>query len=803
MVDKKYTADSIKVLKGLDAVRKRPGMYIGDTDDGTGLHHLVYEVVDNSIDESLAGFCDKITINIEEDGFVSVMDNGRGIPVDIHKEMGVSAAEVIMTQLHAGGKFDQNSYKVSGGLHGVGVSVVNALSDVLELSVWKDHKKYFLLFKKGVPEAPIRVISEDEKIQSGTMVRFRPDPEIFKITKFDRSIIEGRIRELAFLNSGVRINIIDERSNSPYSNELYYDGGLSAFVKYLDSGKNVLHQKLVTADSMDDKSGISVQMAMEWTDSYHENILCFTNNIPQADGGTHLAGFKAALTRVVTNYLANNQVKSTGKKDLKGSITGDDIREGLTCVLSVKVPDPKFSSQTKDKLVSSEVRPVVETAISESINNWFEENPSMVSGVLEKIFEAVAAREAARKARELTRRKGALDVASLPGKLADCSEKDPALSEVFIVEGESAGGSAKMGRDRKTQAILALRGKILNVEKARFDRMLSSEAIGTLITAIGTGIGKDDFDIERARYHKVIIMTDADVDGSHIRTLLLTFFYRHMKPIIDRGYLYIAQPPLYKVKRGNSVVYIKDETEFEEYLLDEFVKDANLSLANGETISGQDLKHFTEICISVRRSIEALEPYINNPSIIEKLFLSGCLAEKSDATVGVLNALLKDVNNEENRYEAHIVNEVIEIMVNSFGVTSILTVEDIMSERPEVRSIGRLRERLYEVFNLPAKINLNGGKDLGLVDGPISMALKALEYGKKGLTINRYKGLGEMNADQLWETTLDPASRTLLQVKMTQAEEADKIFSILMGDLVEPRRDFIESNADKVENLDI
>jgi DNA gyrase subunit B len=803
MVDKKYTADSIKVLKGLDAVRKRPGMYIGDTDDGTGLHHLVYEVVDNSIDEALAGFCDKITITIEQDGFVSVMDNGRGIPVDIHKEMGVSAAEVIMTQLHAGGKFDQNSYKVSGGLHGVGVSVVNALSDILELSVWKEHKKYFLLFKRGVPEAPIGVIAENEQIQSGTMVRFRPDPEIFKITKFDRSIIEGRIRELAFLNSGVRIKIIDERHGSPYSNELYYEGGLAAFVKYLDSGKNVLHQKIVTADSTDQKSGISVQMAMEWTDSYHENILCFTNNIPQADGGTHLAGFKAALTRVVTNYIANNQVKSAGKKDLKGSITGDDIREGLTCVLSVKVPDPKFSSQTKDKLVSSEVRPVVETAISEAINNWFEENPSMVSGILEKIFEAVAAREAARKARELTRRKGALDVASLPGKLADCSEKDPALSEVFIVEGESAGGSAKMGRDRKTQAILALRGKILNVEKARFDRMLSSEAIGTLITAIGTGIGKDDFDIDKARYHKVIIMTDADVDGSHIRTLLLTFFYRHMKPIIDRGYLYIAQPPLYKVKRGNSVVYIKDESEFETYLLDEFVSDAKLSLSNGEMISGQDLKHFTEVCISVRRSISALDPYINSSSILEKLFLSGCFSEKSDENIRIMNTLLNQVNTEESSFEAHIVNDVIEILMNSFGVTSILPVPDIMRDLPEVRSIGRLRDRLYEVFSQPATIEINGGKALGYVDGPISLATKALEYGQKGLTVNRYKGLGEMNADQLWETTLDPSSRTLLQVKMTQAEEADKIFSILMGDLVEPRREFIEQNAEKVENLDI
>jgi DNA gyrase subunit B len=799
----KYTADSIKVLKGLDAVRKRPGMYIGDTDDGTGLHHLVYEVVDNSIDESLAGYCDRIVITIEEDGIISVIDNGRGVPVDIHKEMGVSAAEVIMTQLHAGGKFDQNSYKVSGGLHGVGVSVVNALSEMLELCVWKDHKKYFLLFKKGIPEAPIKIIAEDEQMQSGTMVRFKPDPEIFKITKFDRLIIEGRIRELAFLNSGVRIKVIDERHASPYSNELYYDGGLSAFVKYLDTGKNVLHQKIITVDGADEKSGISVQMAMEWTDSYHENILCFTNNIPQADGGTHLAGFKAALTRVVTNYIANNQVKSAGKKDLKGSITGDDIREGLTCVLSVKVPDPKFSSQTKDKLVSSEVRPIVEAVVSESIKIWFEENPAMVSGIFEKIFEAVAAREAARKARELTRRKGALDIASLPGKLADCSEKDPALSEVFIVEGESAGGSAKMGRDRKTQAILALRGKILNVEKARFDKMLSSETIGTLITAIGTGIGKDDFDITRARYHKVIIMTDADVDGSHIRTLLLTFFYRHMKPLIDKGYLYIAQPPLYKVKRGSSVVYIKDECEFEAYLLDEFIKDAKLTLVNGETIGGQDLKHITEVCISVGHSLIALEPYINNASVLEKLFLSGCFAATSDENISILNTLLKQISNEEFCYEAHIVNDALEILINSFGVNQIITVADTMCDLPEVRAISKLRDKLYDMFGRPATLNLSGGRDSAMVDGPLALATKAIDYGKKGLAVNRYKGLGEMNADQLWETTLDPASRTLLQVKLTQAEEADKIFSILMGDLVEPRREFIELNSDKVENLDI
>lgn len=797
-----YTADSIKVLKGLDAVRKRPGMYIGDTDDGTGLHHLIYEVVDNSIDEALAGYCDNISITLEDDGYVSVIDNGRGIPVGIHREMGVSAAEVIMTQLHAGGKFDQNSYKVSGGLHGVGVSVVNALSEILELTIWKEYKKYFMVFKHGVPQAPLAIISENEEIESGTMVRFKPDSSIFKITKFDRVTVEKRIRELAFLNSGVRINVIDERAESPYKNQLYYEGGLEAFVKYIDSGKNVLHNKIITADNSSSNPDIVVQMAMEWTDSYHENILCFTNNIPQHDGGTHLSGFKAALTRVVTNYLTNNPVK-TGKKDLKGSITGDDIREGLTCVLSVKVPDPKFSSQTKDKLVSSEVRPVVETVINDAVNIWFEENPAMAKVILDKIFEAVAAREAARKARELTRRKGALDIASLPGKLSDCSEKDPALSEMFIVEGDSAGGSAKMGRDRKTQAILPLRGKILNVEKVRFDKMIASETVGTLITAIGTGIGKENFDVEKARYHKIIIMTDADVDGSHIRTLLLTFFYRHMKPIIDRGYLYIAQPPLYKVKRGNSVVYIKDEKGFEEYLLNEAVKDSILTCSSGETLSGLDLKHIIETSINVSHSIDSLTPYINNNRIIEKLLLSGCLINCSEGNLKTLQQYLNSMKDDEYSYEANINNGILEIGVVSFGSREIVTVDRAFLDLPEVKAINRLQQKLYSLFSGPAKLELGGGKESSYVDGPIALSAKILEFGRRELTINRYKGLGEMNADQLWETTLDPASRTLLQVKMTQAEEADKIFSVLMGDIVEPRREFIQANAEKVKNLDV
>lgn len=641
-----YTASSIKVLKGLDAVRKRPGMYIGDTDDGTGLHHLVYEVVDNAIDESLAGYCTNIKITIEEEGFLSVFDDGRGIPVDVHAEMGVSAAEVIMTQLHAGGKFDQNSYKISGGLHGVGVSVVNALSEILELIIWKDYQKYSINFKHGVPVEPIKVIAQNETIKSGTMVRFKPDCNIFKITKFDRATIERRMRELSFLNTGVKIIISDERAESLYSKELYYEGGLQAFVQYLNNGKNVLHEKIITADNSKQGVDIIVQMAMVWTDSYNDRILCFTNNIPQADGGTHLAGFKAALTRTVTNYIAKNPSKSaTGKKDLQLSITGDDIREGLTCVLSIKVPDPKFSSQMKDKLVSSEVRPIVESVIADAVNQWLEENPGMVSHILDKIYEAVAAREAAKRARELTRRKGALDIASLPGKLADCSEKDPALSELFIVEGMSAGGSAKMGRDRKTQAILALRGKILNVEKARLDKILSSDEIKNMITAFGCNIGSE-FTEEKLRYHKIIIMTDADVDGAHIRTLLLTFFYRYMTPLIEGGYVYIAQPPLFQVKKGKEVHYTYTEREQEK--------------------------------------------------------LMATLADKP---------------------------------------------------------------------------------------------------GKPG--IQRYKGLGEMDFHQLWDTTMDYKKRILKQVTIEDMTAADELFTTLMGDKVPPRRQFIENNAKYVKNLDV
>jgi DNA gyrase subunit B len=801
----KYTADSIKVLKGLDAVRKRPGMYIGDTDDGTGLHHLVYEVVDNAVDESLAGYCDCVTVSIEEGGYVSVSDNGRGIPVDIHKEMNVSAAEVIMTQLHAGGKFDQNSYKVSGGLHGVGVSVVNALSEILELTVWKDHQKYFMRFKNGVPEAPLCLVGEDSSVARGTLVRFLPDPNIFKVTVFDRSTIEHRLRELAVLNSGVRLQLRDTRVGSSYSTELFFEGGLEAFVKYLDKAKTPLHEKMVIADNSKSNPVIVVQMALEWTSSYHENILCFTNNIPQGDGGTHLAGLKSALTRSVSAYINSGNVKGSAnsKKDLRACVTGEDIREGITCVLSIKVPDPKFSSQTKDKLVSSEVRPIVESVVSETVSTWFEENPAAGKGIIEKVMEAVSAREAAKKARELARRKNVLDIASLPGKLADCQEKDPALSELFIVEGDSAGGSAKMGRDRKTQAILALRGKILNVEKARFDKMLSSETIGTLITAIGTGIGKDDFTVEKARYHKIIIMTDADVDGSHIRTLLLTFFYRHMKPIIEKGYVYIAQPPLYRVKKGNSVVYLKDEKAFNTYLIDSIIDNITLRLRSGEIISGNDLRDVIEASLKIKHSISALSSYINKPELVEKLLISGYVFEQNDVNFQRLQRGLQSLKAEDSEYKASVGEDgELQILWFAFGGCEEIQIQHEFLETPELGSVHRIFPRVNNVFAQYSFLE-HGDKDPIEITGPTKLADESLAIGLKGLAVNRYKGLGEMNADQLWETTLDQNSRNLVQIKMNHAEEADALFAILMGDVVEPRREFIETNASKVHNLDI
>jgi DNA gyrase subunit B len=798
-----YTSESIKVLKGLDAVRKRPGMYIGDTDDGTGLHHMVYEVVDNAIDEALAGHCDRIEVIINEDRSVTVRDNGRGIPVDIHAEMGVSAAEVIMTQLHAGGKFDQNSYKVSGGLHGVGVSVVNALSEVLELRIWRDRQEYAIRFRHGVPEAPLYIVG-DSNGRTGTEVRFLPSQETFTQTVFDRPTIEHRLRELAFLNSGVHIILKDEREDSLYEITLCYEGGITEFVRYLDKAKNPLHP--LPLSILKAQGDITVELSMEWTDSYHETTLCFTNNIPQRDGGTHLAGLRGALTRMVSNFVS---ASSQGKKE-KFTLTGEDVREGLTCVLSVKVPDPKFSSQTKDKLVSSEVRPVVENIVSEALQQWFEENPAQAKVIVSKVLEAATAREAARRARELTRRKGVLDMASLPGKLADCQEKDPAKSEIFIVEGDSAGGSAKQGRERSFQAILPLKGKILNVERSRFDKMLGSAEIGTLITALGTGIGAEDFSPDKARYHKIIIMTDADVDGSHIRTLLLTFFYRQMRPLIERGYLYIAQPPLYKVKRGHSEVYLKDERAMEIYLLDSAVEESRLTLANGSVITGQDLRHLADLSLRARHGFSGLTRRVNNVSLMEQAFLAGYFQNSSAADLAPFTQALNQadqamrLNGATAKKPAWALaraeNGDVMATYTLAGVSESWRLDEALSASPEVKALQGLLPSLREFFMAPVRFESKDKKIV--ITGPTGLADAFLEVGRKGITLSRYKGLGEMNPDQLWQTTLDPEARTLLQVKLTHLEEAEEIFSTLMGDVVEPRREFIQSNALKVVNLD-
>jgi DNA gyrase subunit B len=797
-----YTSESIKVLKGLDAVRKRPGMYIGDTDDGTGLHHMVYEVVDNSIDETLAGHCDRIEVIINEGESITIRDNGRGIPVDIHAEEGISAAEVIMTQLHAGGKFDQNSYKVSGGLHGVGVSVVNALSETLELRIWRDGKEYFIRFIHGVSEAPLQIIA-DSNGRTGTEITFLPSKETFTQTIFDRPTIEHRLRELAFLNSGVNIILKDERTETPYEVVLHYEGGITEFVRFLDKAKNPLHPVPISISKA--QGNIAVELSMEWTDSYHETTLCFTNNIPQRDGGTHLAGLRAGLTRMVGNYVA---ASPQGKKE-KFTFTGEDVREGLTCVLSVKVPEPKFSSQTKDKLVSSEVRPVVESVISEAMEQWLEENPAQAKIIIAKVLEAATAREAARRARELTRRKGVLDMASLPGKLADCQEKDPAKSEIFIVEGDSAGGSAKQGRERSFQAILPLKGKILNVERARFDKMLGSAEIGTLITALGTGIGTEDFSPDKARYHKIIIMTDADVDGSHIRTLLLTFFYRQMRPLIERGYLYIAQPPLYKVKRGQSEVYLKDERAMEMYLLDAAVQESKLILANGSVVTGNDLRHLADLALRARHGFSALTQRVNNIILLEQALLIGYFLNPSmdltplttalnhgDQVIRLNGAVAKKPTWSLERIQ----NGDIIATYTLSGVSESWRFDEALTTSPEIKALQGLLPNLKEFFSAPAIFESKDKKTP--ISGPSALAELFLEVGRKGLSLSRYKGLGEMNPDQLWQTTLDPEARTLLQVKLTHLEEAEEIFSTLMGDVVEPRREFIQSNALKVVNLD-
>ncbi len=797
-----YSADSIKYLKGLEAVRKRPGMYIGDTDDGTGLHHMIYEVVDNSIDEALAGWCDKVEITLNSDGSVSVLDNGRGIPVGINKETGRSAAELIMTELHAGGKFDQNSYKVSGGLHGVGVSVVNALSSWLELRIWREGKEHFMKFANGEVVEQIKVIKEVPEDMKGTEVTFYPSTEIFPSIEFDFSTIEARLRELAFLNSGVKILLTDKRGAEERAVEFYYEGGIEAFVKYLDRSKNPLISAPINLKG--EKDNIMVEASVEYNDSYHENMLCFTNNIPQRDGGTHLAGFRAALTRCVNNYVNQNGLLK--KKDIE--IASEDMREGLTCVLSVKVPDPKFSSQTKDKLVSSEVRPVVENVVNDKLSTWFEEHPTEAKQIVEKIVEAATAREAARKARELTRRKTALDIASLPGKLADCQERDPAKSELFIVEGDSAGGSAKQGRNRANQAILPLRGKILNVERARFDRVLSSDMIGTLIMALGCGIGKDEFNIEKLRYHKIIIMTDADVDGAHIRTLLLTFFYRQMPEIINKGYVYIAQPPLYKVKRGNSETYMKDDTALENYLIDLIVNEGVLTTFEGTKIAGADLRDLIERCRKMAKLVEPLTKY-TPLKIVENAAICGMFSQSAIQDREIMKQKAQITIDRMNNFElANFKGWTFEIVDNGVkfkrtlrGVNEEHLLRDKEMGSNEARRIEEMLKDIQDIYK--DKVSLTMKDKTYDVSLPVEMLNKIYEIGKTGLTISRYKGLGEMNAEQLFETTMDPNVRTLLQVKIDNAAEADEVFSTLMGDIVEPRRDFIQENALNVVNLDI
>jgi DNA gyrase subunit B len=805
--DEDYGADSIKVLKGLDAVRKRPGMYIGDTEDGSGLHHLVFEVTDNAIDESLAGHCDHIRVILNAEGSITVTDNGRGIPTAIHTEEGVSAAQVIMTQLHAGGKFDSNSYKVSGGLHGVGVSVVNALSERLDMRIFREDKEHTMTFRHGVPDADLEVVG-DAPGKTGTEITFLPSLETFPSIDFDFARLEHRYRELAFLNSGVRIFLEDRRGVEPHVVELYYEGGITEFVKYLDRNKTSLIGEPITV--MGERDEIGVEISLQWNDSYHENVLCFTNNIPQRDGGTHLAAFRAALTRTINNY-----VTSTGlAKKEKVTLSGDDAREGLSCVLSVKVPDPKFSSQTKDKLVSSEVRPAVEGLLGEKLNQWFEENPAPAKNVVQKIIDAAIARDAARKARDLTRRKGALDVASLPGKLADCQERDPAKSELFIVEGDSAGGSAKQGRNRKYQAILPLRGKILNVERARFDRMLSSNEIGTLITALGTGIGRDDFDADKLRYHKIVIMTDADVDGAHIRTLLLTFFYRQMPELIERGYLYIAQPPLYKVSRGKSEVYLKDDPAMDSYLIDSGLADAILTTASGDRGSA-DLRDMLTKIRRIRLILGNIPPRYN-ARLIEELGLVGGLTPETvadsakrqvaaDAVAERLNrkgALMADGEDISGGWTGKAAEDGGYAFSHALrGVTDHYVLDQALLASGESRKLASLMADIADAFQSEATLKR---KDIeSPVWGPIGLYDTIIAAGRKGLSMQRYKGLGEMNPDQLWETTLDPEARTLLQVKIEQADTADEMFTKLMGDVVEPRREFIQDNALSVANLDV
>jgi DNA gyrase subunit B len=825
-----YGASSIKVLKGLDAVRKRPGMYIGDTDDGSGLHHMVFEVSDNAIDEALAGHCDRIVIQLNADGSVSVEDNGRGIPTGIHPEEGVSAAEVIMTQLHAGGKFentsDDNAYKVSGGLHGVGVSVVNALSEFLDLTIWRDGEEHYMRFAHGDAVAPLKVVGPAPEGKKGTRVTFLASPATFKITEYDFDKLEHRYRELAFLNSGVRLFLRDARHEEVKEVELFYEGGIAAFVKWLDRNKTpLMPDPIAIAGTRDD---VTIDVALEWNDSYYENVLAFTNNIPQRDGGTHIAAFRAALTRTINNYADRSGLL---KKE-KVSLTGDDMREGLTAIVSVKLPDPKFSSQTKDKLVSSEVRQPLESLMADKMAEWLEENPNVARQIIQKVIDAAAAREAAKKARELTRRKGVMDIASLPGKLADCQERDPAKSELFLVEGDSAGGSAKQGRDRHYQAILPLRGKILNVERARFDRMLSSREIGTLIQAMGTGIGRDDFKLDKLRYHKIVIMTDADVDGAHIRTLLLTFFYRQMPEIIAAGHLYIAQPPLYKATKGRSEVYLKDDGALDEYLVEGGVGASVLEGAGG-TRSGADLRTLVDHARRMR-TLMRFVPRRYDANIVESLALAGALDPEASREIraerlAAVTARL-DQTDDDARWSAQVTEE------GGFhfervwrGVTDHHIIEASFIQSAEGRKLHALAAEAADNYAQLAKLvplkpalssveggaaaaedagdeeegAVTAGKGEALVARPSQLLEAVLASGRKGLSIQRYKGLGEMNAEQLWETTLDPSNRSMLQVAIDQADVADEIFTRLMGDVVEPRREFIQENALTVANLDV
>ncbi len=798
-----YLADSIKVLRGLDAVRKRPGMYIGDTDDGSGLHHMVYEVVDNAIDEALAGYCDTVRVTLNGDNSVTVSDNGRGIPVDIHTEEGVSAAEVIMTQLHAGGKFDQNSYKVSGGLHGVGVSVVNALSDWLELRVWRNGKEHLARFEGGFTVDHLHVVGDADG-RKGTEVRFLASTDTFSNLDYSFETLERRLRELAFLNSGVRIILRDERPPEPLESELFYEGGVKEFVKYLDRHKTPMMPEPIFI--IGERDGITVEVAMWWNDSYHETVLPFTNNIPQRDGGTHMAGFRGALTRTINAYA---QTTGIARKE-KVSFTGDDAREGLTCVLSVKVPDPKFSSQTKDKLVSSEVRPAVENLVGEGLDRWFEEHPTEARNVIGKIVEAAAAREAARKARELTRRKGALDISTLPGKLADCSERDPALSELFIVEGDSAGGSAKQARHRANQAILPLRGKILNVERARFDKMLSSAEIGTLIAALGTGIGREDFNVEKCRYHKIIIMTDADVDGSHIRTLLLTFFFRQMPELVTRGYLYIAQPPLYRAKRGNSEVYLKDDAAMEKYLFASAIDEgAVMRPYDGSQIAGPELHAVVREARDVKTMVGRLSQHVPM-ALVEQAAILGAfnldILSDQELAQGTAEYIAKRMDALVSEAERGWTGSALpgggfSIDRTLRGVSESHVIDGQVIRSSEARRLDGMAPALQARYARHGTLVLKEKEHV--ITGPVSLVDAVMDAGKKGIGVQRYKGLGEMNPDQLWETTLDPNARSLLQVRINHIDDAEEVFSTLMGDIVEPRREFIQENALKVANLDI